>query len=258
MFAAGHSGWPRQRGDYRPGMCGRYTHLFTWKQLHRLLGLTSPEQPMRASYNVAPSQRASVVIAEGDQRRAEEYRWGLVPSWAKDVSIGNRTINARSETVASTPAFRAAFRKRRCIVPITGFYEWQQVAEGKRRLPWYITPVDGELLTLAGLWEEWREAPDAEPLRTFTILTTTANRTIAPIHHRMPVVLEGAAIDEWLDPGVEDVSRLDALLHPARDDQLQMMRVGTWVNAPAHNDAHCIEPAAEEPSADEGGLFGVS
>ena len=242
-------------------MCGRYTHLYTWKQLHRLLGLVSAETQMRMSYNVAPSQRATIVRPESGGRVAEDLRWGLIPSWFKDSAIGNKTINARSETVATTPAYRSAFRKRRCVVPVSGFYEWQPVGEGKRRLPWYITPVDDEPLTFAGLWEEWRESPDAQPLRTFTILTTTPSAMMSRIHHRMPVVLEVNGLDEWLDPSIEDVDRLQALLHPGREDQLQMARVGMWVNAPAHNDPHCIDPPGDEPqpeetTPDDGGLFG--
>lgn len=236
-------------------MCGRYTHLFTWKQLHRLMGLTTPvELPFR--YNVAPTQSAPVMLSGGGARRLEFFRWGLVPFWAKDPAIGNRTINARSETVATSPSFRAAFKRRRCLVPASGFYEWQKVEGEGHKQPWYITPASEEIFAFAGLWEHWsgKDEHAGEDLHTFTILTTTANRAMAPIHDRMPVILSAGQFDTWLDPAVEDGVVLSPMLAPCAPERLKFARVGTWVNSPRHEDAKCIEPA--ESGAGEGGLFG--
>lgn len=237
-------------------MCGRYTHLFTWTQLHRLMELTTPPTQLALRYNVAPTQIAPVVLAAKSERRLKMLRWGLVPSWAKSGAFGARTINARSETVAGAPAFRAAFKQRRCLVPISGFYEWEKRAEGQPKQPWYITPMDDRPLALAGLWEEW--GGGEELIRSFTILTTSANTLMSPIHDRMPVILEPDRFGEWLDPGVEASDKLRELLVPCRSERLRAARVGSWVSSGAHQGARCIEPGIVPvgDEAGEGGLFG--
>lgn len=252
-------------------MCGRYTHLFSWGQLHRLMTLLDGPVDIPSRYNVAPTQDAPIIRADEAGmagRHLEFMRWGLIPFWAKDATIAARTINARSETVASTPAYRAAFGSRRCLVPVSGFYEWQKLEDGKRKQPWYFFPAQGDdPLMFAGLWESWKTDGTAAPVRTFTVLTTTANALMAPIHHRMPVILESDQWDTWLDPAIEDKARLTPMLAPCPAERLRAYRVSTLVNMPVHEDPRCIvevkgadTPAKPEKpqkkGRDEPGLFG--
>lgn len=242
-------------------MCGRFTHLLNWHQLHRLLGLTTSPFEFRVRYNIAPSQDALVARADGDGRRLDAMRWGLVPAWAKDVSIGNRTINARSETAATSPAFRAAVRSRRCIVPVSGFFEWEKVEGSTRKQAWYITPADDEAFGFAGLWESWndpaeRSALGRGPLLTFTVLTTTANDAMRPIHDRTPVILPRERFGAWLDPRSTDPAAVAPMLAPCPPERLRLVRVSSWVNSPAHDDARCIAPDTT-PLTEAPGLFGT-
>jgi putative SOS response-associated peptidase YedK len=172
-------------------------------------------------------------------------RWGLVPFWATDMSIGSRMINARSEEASVKPAFRAAFRSKRCIVPVSGFYEWKKLGEGQRKQPYYLRPPGGGIFAFAGLWESWRGGSlgvDAE-LLTFTILTTRANESVAPIHDRMPVVLSDEGGDRWLDPSTP-AAELQQLLVPAPEGSIEAYTVATRVNSPANDAPDLIEPAA--------------
>jgi putative SOS response-associated peptidase YedK len=242
-------------------VCGRYTHRFTWRELHGLMDLRWPTTlELAPSWNVAPTQEAPIVReAERGGVRGREVvmaRWGLVPSWARDESIGGRMINARSDTAPEKPAFRSAMKRRRCVVPVSGFYEWERSGPGPKR-PWYIRRADDRVMLLAGLWESWTGGPDgpARPaLDTFTILTTEANRALEAIHDRMPVVLEPERVALWLDPGTPPDS-LAGVLVPAPDGVLTMRRVGVGVNSPRRNDASLIEPIADEPRE---GLFGAA
>jgi putative SOS response-associated peptidase YedK len=202
----------------------------------------------RARYNVAPTQQALIVAssADGATRRLGEMRWGLVPRWAKDPSIGNRMINARTDKVATSNAYRAAFAKRRCLVPVDGFFEWAKPAEGapdakRAKTPFHIHTPDRTPLALAGLWETWYDAEE-RPLRTFTILTGDANRFMAPIHHRMPVVVAPADWETWLAPTPLDEAEAARLLAPAADDLLVADEVATLVNRPANDSAEIIVP----------------
>ena len=204
------------------------------------------ELPLR--YNVAPSQ---LVYAIAERRRTDDqphrqlgsFRWGLVPSWAKDPSIGNRMINARAETLSSRNAYKRALVRHRCIIPADAFYEWQiRELEGKRqKAPYVIRRRDGSPLAFAGLWEVWHDAED-QPLRTCVIITTEANRLLAPIHDRMPVVLPPDAWDEWLDPENQDVSRLQKLLVPAPAKEFEAYEISTLVNNVRHEGPDLIEP----------------
>ena len=204
------------------------------------------ELPLR--YNVAPSQ---LVYAIAERRRTDDqphrqlgsFRWGLVPSWAKDPSIGNRMINARAETLSSRNAYKRALVRHRCIIPADAFYEWQiRELEGKRqKAPYVIRHRDGSPLAFAGLWEVWHDAED-QPLRTCVIITTEANRLLAPIHDRMPVVLPPDAWDEWLDPENQDVSRLQKLLVPAPAKEFEAYEISTLVNNVRHEGPDLIEP----------------
>ena len=172
-------------------------------------------------------------------RRLDLLKWGLVPFWAKDPTIGNRLINARSETVAEKPAYRVSLRKKRCLVIADGFYEWQGSVSPKQ--PYFFHRQDGHPFAMAGLWDRWDKGEEA-PLETFTILTTTPNEVVAPIHKRMPVILEPGSLDRWLDPSLEDISALIPLLVPAQGSLLEAVPVSTYVNNPANEGPRCVEP----------------
>lgn len=232
-------------------MCGRFTHLFTWKQLHRLMSLVSPEIELSQRFNVAPTQNAPVITSDqslgGPALRL--MRWGLVPSWAKDLAIGNSLINARAEGVDSKPSFRAAFKKRRCLVPISGFYEWQKVEGSKTKQPFYITPnASDDPWLLAGLWESWHDpalAKDAPPLETFTIITTDANQAMAPIHNRMPVILTLPDARHWINPDTP-AQDLSPLLRPCPPQAMTFRKISTLVNSPRHDTPQCIQEVSDQ------------
>ena len=219
-------------------MCGRYTNLLSWREIVELYEITNLDfRPnLAARYNVAPSQDVPIVKAG---RELAVVRWGLIPSWSKDEKIAYRTINARAETVAEKPAFRASFKARRCLVPATGFYEWQ-VREKGRKQPYYIYGREGRPLTFAGLWESWK-GPDGV-IESCSIIVTDANKFMKPMHHRMPVILDPAAFDAWLDPARDGRD----LLRPCPDDWLEAYPVSTHVNKPANDDEKCIEPVSSD------------
>jgi putative SOS response-associated peptidase YedK len=175
---------------------------------------------------------------DGTARECVALRWGLVPSWADDPAVGNRLINARAETVASKPSFRAAFRQRRCLVPADGFYEWQKQA-GKKQ-PFYIHLRGGGPFAFAGLWERWQGAD--EPIESFTIVTTEANELVRSLHERMPVILPREAYKHWLDPAYAKLEELQALLRPYPAEEMAAFPVSTRVNSPRVDDAACIVP----------------
>ena len=218
-------------------MCGRFTQTFTWDRLGPLFDLSGLPLNLQPRYNVAPSQEAAVVRAARDARRSlSMLRWGLVPGWAKDPRIGHKLINARSETAREKPSFRAAFATRRCLVPTGGFYEWKR--EGRAKQPWLIGMKDRGPFAFAGLWERWfAPGGGAEAMETFTILTTTANETVAPIHHRMPVILVPEAFSPWL-------AGAEVALVPCPPETMTAWPVSTFVNRPANDDPRCIEPVA--------------
>lgn len=221
-------------------MCGRYTLSTPTDLLSDLFELETAVI-VTPRFNIAPTQEAPVVRmdSDGKARRLDLLKWGLVPFWAKDPSIGNRMINARSETVAEKPAFRVSFRKRRCLVLADGFYEWQ--ATGGPKQPFFFHRGDGHPIAMAGLWDRWDKG-DPAPLETFTILTTTPNEVVAPVHKRMPVILDESAFDRWLDPEHEDTGSLSELLLPAPPETLQAVPVSTYVNNPTNEGPQCVEP----------------
>lgn len=229
-------------------MCGRFTQAMTWRQLVDLYRIhEQAELPLEPRYNVAPTQEVAAIRQTApDEREAFLPRWGLVPSWAKDPSIGNRMINARAEGVADKPSFRAALKARRCLIPASGFYEWS----GPRaaRQPHYIQARDRSPLTFAGLWESWRDRaePDAPPLETCTIITTTASPDVADLHERMPVVLTSEAWDTWLDPQAPP-PLLQDLLQPAPAGTLTHHRVDRRVGSPNAQGPDLIAPLPEGP-----------
>jgi putative SOS response-associated peptidase YedK len=208
-------------------MCGRYALHASPEVVALQFGLASPPA-FAPRYNIAPASQVLVVRQGG----AAMLRWGLVPRWAKDPSAGAKLANARAETVAEKPSFRDAYRRRRGLVPASGFYEWQ--AAGRRKLPWYIRPAQGELLALAAIWERWND------LETCALVTTEANETMRPIHDRMPVIVAPADYAAWLGGAA-------GLLRPCPSGAIAAHRVGTAVNQARNEGAALIEPAAGLP-----------
>lgn len=219
-------------------MCGRFTLTVDPEQLALAFGLTTvPEFVPR--YNVAPTQDALVITADRPAV-AQFMRWGLIPSWSKDSSIGSKLINARAETAAEKPSFRTALRRRRCIVPASGFYEWQARAGGKQ--PLYLTVKDAPVIGLAGLWETWR-GPAGEDVRTFTILTTAANDFMKPFHERMPVILHPNDYPVWMDMAeVPDPVLTGLMTQVFEPEAMQAVEVSKLVNKPAIDSPECIVP----------------
>ncbi|MCX7685985.1 MAG: SOS response-associated peptidase [Acetobacteraceae bacterium] len=238
-------------------MCGRFFLQRDPAGLARYFGTANPLPNLRPSWNVAPTQESPVVRRhpETGARHLDLLRWGLVPRWAKDASGGARMMNARAESVADKPAFRDAFRRRRCLVPMDGFYEWRQ--EGARKQPYAVAMADGSPMAAAGLWEGWRQ-PDGTWLRTFAIITTGANAKLAPVHERMPALLAREEFDAWLDPA-SPPEALRALLRPCPPAWLACWPVSPRVGRIAENDAGLIarDPDARPPPGlDDGPVFG--
>ena len=210
-----------------------------------------PEAPNLAQrWNIAPTQDIAAVRRDGDEKHLALLRWGLVPHWADDPSIGSRMINARAETLADKPAFRTAFRQRRCLIPIDGFYEWKALEGGKRKQPYAIRRRDRAPLALAGLWESWpgpKGQPLPQPMQTAAIVTTTANAVLRPLHERMPVVVAPEDWDLWLDPAAP-VPMVQGLLRPAPDADLEAYPVSTPVNSVRNADQSCIVPFDAPPT----------
>jgi putative SOS response-associated peptidase YedK len=227
---------------YNGAMCGRFALTSPPDVIAALFDLVLPPD-VGPRYNIAPTQPVGTVRQGDDGRTFDLLRWGLVPPWAKDISIGSRMINARSETAATKPAFRSAMKRRRCLIPADGFYEWQP--RGSEKQPFFIHAKDGGLLVFAGLWESWVQ--DDEEIESCTILTTEANATTEAMHDRMPVILAPSDFDAWLDPGRQDAAELAPLLRPAPDDLLDAYPVSRRVNKPAFDDPACLQR--------EGGLF---
>ena len=225
-------------------MCGRFTLATPEQDL--VVQFNLPEVPdLQPRYNIAPTQPVAAVrlpTADGD-RELVMLHWGLIPFWAKDPGIGSRMINARAETVADKPAFRAAFRRRRCLVPADGFYEWQKQNGSKQ--PFYIRLQDGRPFAFAGLWERWQDK-EGGVIESCTLLTTRPNELIRPLHNRMPVILHPHNYAVWLDPEVEDLDVLRRLLDPYPPGEMEAYAVSRYVNAPRNEGPDCIAPLAEE------------
>lgn len=221
-------------------MCGRYAFFSPAEAMRRAFAVEDAPE-LAARYNIAPTQSVPAVreLRPGE-RRVALLHWGLVPGWARERAIGNRLINARAETLADKPAFRGAFRRRRCLVAADGWYEWQAAAGGKQ--PWFIRARGGGPVGFAGLWESWRDPHTGEALESCTIVTTDAAGPIAQIHKRAPAVLPPAAYAAWLDTGNEDLGRLSALLGPCNPELLEAWPVSKAVNDPRHEGPALAEP----------------
>lgn len=220
-------------------MCGRFVLSTPADAIAAEFAAMTGGLVLRPRYNIAPMTDIVVVRAVEGQRSLAMLRWGLIPLWAKDPTIASRLINARSETAAEKPSFRDAMKKRRCIVPASGFYEWKK--EGTRKQPWYFHPSrPTSLLAIAGLWERWRD-PSGEIVETCCLLTTSANSVLAPVHDRMPVTLDREGIKRWLDPVETDPKGLADLLVPTPATTLHGHPVSTAVNNVRNDDARNVE-----------------
>ncbi len=221
-------------------MCGRFTLRAPASVIAEQFSIFEMPE-WKARYNIAPSQSVPVVRATEAAAAGRELvwlRWGLIPGWASDPAIGHRLINARAESAADKPAFRAAFRRRRCLVVADGYYEWRH--SGKARQPYLIAMRDGRPFAFAGLWETW-EGPQHSAVESCTILTTSANVLVRPLHDRMPVIVNQEDYDLWLDPSVSATEKLSPLLRPYPSQSMVSHPVSPWVNSPAHDDPRCVE-----------------
>lgn len=250
-------------------MCGRFSLSTPPEIVAKLFDLWLIPR-LSPRYNIAPTQSVAVIrAAAGDDgedsaakrrssaqgNRLDLLHWGLIPHWADDRAIGNRMINAKAETAAEKPAFRDAFKKRRCLIPADGFYEWKKLdAAGKVKQPNRIVRPDGQPFALAGLWATSRD-PDGNPVESFTILTTEPNAVARPIHNRMPVIIRPSDYAAWLDPAQQDAAKVQSLIKPTPDEELTAYPVSRHVNSPGNDDPRCIapmtEPAAAEPQEDK-------
>jgi putative SOS response-associated peptidase YedK len=224
-------------------MCGRFGVETEYVQLALWYQATIGAEDPGPRFNIAPSQPVAVVFDREGKRVLDEFRWGLIPRWAKDPAIGNKLINARAETVASLPSFRDAFKQRRCVIPATRYYEWQRA--GSRKIPHSIARPDGAPMSFAGLWEVWRDVTTGELVYSCVIITTEANAALARIHDRMPVILPDDAIAAWLEPDA-DTGSLESMLRPLGDTELHAEPISRLINDPRNNGPEVLQPP-EEP-----------
>ena len=218
-------------------MCGRFTRSQSIPAIAEEFGVEQVSCDLGPSYNIAPTQKVAVVITDG-VKQLVPVRWGLVPSWAKDLSVGNRMINARAETITEKASYRNAFKKRRCLVVADGFYEWQ--GQGVAKRPVYIHMKSGKPFGFAGLYEVWK-SPEGEEIKTCAIITTEANELMKPIHDRMPVIIPGELQDKWLDPKTADHDYLLSMLKPNPSEGMEAYPVSKRVNSPRNNSPECMK-----------------
>lgn len=206
-------------------MCGRFAQTKELSLLMSRFNFVVSDLEIRHHHNIAPGEDCSVIAQNEQNRIIKNIRWGLIPSWAKPDAPPKPLINARAETLAEKPSFKQALARRRCLVPADGFYEWQKLEGSKRKQPYFFTLKNRELFAFAGIWEEWRPAPDLPALESFAIITTSANELVAPIHDRMPVILKPDHEALWLDPQISDASRLLPLLAPYPAEEMELRPV---------------------------------
>ena len=237
-------------------MCGRFSQQRPASELAEIFAAEPLAEDPGPRFNVAPTDDALVVVQRGDRRAITAYRWGLIPHWAEAANVGSRMFNARAESLTSSPAFRDAFRRKRCLVPVDGFYEWHR--EGTRRQPFAIARADARPLALAGLWSGWRDPAADRVVRTFTIITTLPNDQLAALHDRMPVVVPEEAWSRWLDPGFHDPAELNGLFEPSDEVALRIWPVSPLVNNVRNDGPELFEPidlGASAPLDAQAGLF---
>lgn len=220
-------------------MCGRFGFNTPPEVIARVFQL-SEVPSLKPRFNISPTQSVATIRIFPDQagRKLDLLHWGLIPAWSKDPKIGNRMINARAETVHEKPSFRSAFKRRRCLIPASGFYEWKK--EGKMKQPFYIRMKDELPFALAGLWEHW--VGEGQTIDSCTIITTSPNDLMREVHDRMPVILDPRDFDMWLDPGYQDVEKLKSLFSPFDQDKMVSFPVSLHVNSPKNDDPKCITP----------------
>jgi putative SOS response-associated peptidase YedK len=223
-------------------MCGRFTQSQSGEAVAQTFQLKAAPD-LQPRYNIAPTQPVSAILAtlENPEPRHQLLRWGLIPGWAKDPSIGNRMINARAETVSEKPSFRAAFKRRRCLIVADGFYEWKRNPNSKTKQPYYFHLKEHAPFAFAGLWEQWTDPESGGELDTCTILTTAANAVLEPIHDRMPVILEPDQYAAWLDPDFYSPQALQVMLDPFEAEAMDSYPVSKAVNSPRYDAADCLE-----------------
>jgi putative SOS response-associated peptidase YedK len=221
-------------------MCGRFTLTVDPAQLQEAFPWVETPSDLTPRFNIAPSQPVAVVANNGGNR-LEFFSWGLIPSWAKDPSIGNRLINARAETLAEKPSFRNALRRRRCLILADGFYEWKKNPGSKQKTPMYIRMKTGKPFAFAGLWEVWN-SPEGSTILSCTVITTEPNQLLEGIHNRMPVILPEQTYSDWLDPTERRPEELTGFLRPYQDGELEAYPVSTLVNKPSNELPECIRP----------------
>lgn len=224
-------------------MCGRFAQQRPAAELAERFAAEPLAVEPGERFNVAPTDEALVVVQREERRGVVAYRWGLIPHWAERAGVGSKAFNARAETVATSPMFRDSFRHKRCLVPVDAFYEWRR--EGTSRQPFAIRRADGDVLALAGLWSGWRDPDSGEVRRTFTIVTTPANAAIAPLHDRMPAVLDADRWTRWLDPAAADLGELEAMLAPNEDVELELYPVSRLVNDVRNDGRELLRPLDE-------------
>ncbi len=222
-------------------MCGRFTLTATPADITEAFPDVEVPADLAPRFNIAPSQSVAVIANTGVQR-IELYRWGLIPSWAKDPTIGDRLINARAETLADKPSFSRVYRRRRCLVVADGFYEWRQETGGRPKTPMYVRLASGRPFAFAGLWDVWKPG-EGDPLFSCAIITTAPNALMQVIHNRMPVILAPAAYSRWLEPAEVPPERLNDLLVPFPADAMTAYPVSRFVNRPQNEGPGCIAPA---------------
>ena len=223
-------------------MCGRFARYDDEKELVERFNFTNPSGILfEKRFNIAPTQNVPVVVVEEDNRILKLMKWGLVPFWAKDPSIGNKLINARAETITEKASFKNPLKKKRCLVPASGFYEWKKSEKIKTKIPIFFKLKNEEPLAFAGIWDDWKK-PEGDKLVTFTIITTMANDLMKPIHDRMPVILQRKDESKWLDPELIGLDKLISLLNPYPSDLMEAYEVSTLVNSPKNDSPNCIIP----------------
>lgn len=223
-------------------MCGRYVLTAPFSVLVALYNLTGGRPNLQPHWNIAPTQMVPVIRRDKDGRAISLVRWGLIPAWVKDPKAGPPLINARAETVAEKPSFREAFKRRRCIVPADGWYEWARAEKTKQ--PWYYTSLGGEPFAFAGLWEKWSDPQTGESVESCALITVAANSLAVNVHDRMPAILKPDDVERWLEGTSED--ELAACLAPFPSDGMTARMVGTRVNAVRNDDPACLDPPAPE------------
>jgi putative SOS response-associated peptidase YedK len=221
-------------------MCGRYTLAKPFKSIVTHFKTKTRQLGFKERFNIAPSQNVPTVVYDGQNRRISVLRWGLIPHWAKDGSMGMKTINARAETISEKPSFRDSFKSKRCLVPADGFIEWAR--NSKEKTPKYINLKSNELFGMAGLWAEWNG--NGESIQTFSIVTTEANDLIGKVHHRMPVILNPESYSKWLDPAASS-AQLKSLLVPYAPQEMNVRSISKVVNSTKNDSPDCLNPTEQ-------------